>query len=35
MDLFIMENGKMAQHWGQPDLMTMMQQLGVAPMPDQ
>jgi predicted ester cyclase len=33
MDLWRFENGKLAEYWGQPDMMGLMQQLGVAPAP--
>jgi predicted ester cyclase len=34
MHLVRFANGKMIEHWGVEDTMTMMQQLGLAPAPD-
>lgn len=33
IDVIRFDNGKVAERWGQSDLMGMMQQLGVVPMP--
>ncbi|HLF87790.1 MAG TPA: ester cyclase [Anaerolineales bacterium] len=31
IDIIRFEDGKAAKHWGETDVMTMMQQLGVVP----
>lgn len=33
-DIFRMEGGKIVEHWGQTDMMGMMQQLGAMPAPE-
>ncbi|HXZ04940.1 MAG TPA: ester cyclase [Ktedonobacteraceae bacterium] len=35
IDILRFENGKMVEHWGNQDLLGMMQQLGVIPAPGQ
>jgi len=35
MDITRMANGKVVEHWGQLDMLGLMQQLGVVPMPGQ
>jgi predicted ester cyclase len=33
MDLWRFENGKLAEYWGQPDLLGLLQQIGAVPAP--
>jgi steroid delta-isomerase-like uncharacterized protein len=35
MDVFRIENGKIAEHWGVSDMLGLMQQIGAAPLPGQ
>lgn len=35
IDINRIENGKLAERWGQSDMLGMMQQLGVVPVPEQ
>lgn len=35
ISIYRIEDGKIAEEWVQPDMMAMMQQLGVAPAPDE
>jgi len=35
IDILRFENGRIAEHWGNPDLLGMMRQLGVIPAPGQ
>jgi len=35
IDILRFENGKIVEHWGNQDLLGMMQQLGVIPAPEQ
>jgi len=35
IDIWRVENGKLAEHWDNWDQLGMMQQLGVVPMPGQ